>query len=61
MPRLKTRRPRSQGLRNRLRSRKKKSRWTSRSTTDTFIEEQEDEDADVTDIIGGDVENKEEA
>jgi uncharacterized protein (TIGR02300 family) len=28
---------------------------------DTFIEEQEDEDADVTDIIGGDVENKEEA
>ena len=27
---------------------------------DTFIEEQEDEDADVTDIIGGDIENKEE-
>src|SRR5262249_40208396 len=27
---------------------------------DTFIEEQEEEDADVTDIIGGDVENKEE-
>jgi uncharacterized protein (TIGR02300 family) len=27
---------------------------------DTFIEEQEEEDADVTDIIGGDIENKEE-
>ena len=27
---------------------------------DTFIEEQEDEDPDVTDIIGGDIENKEE-
>src|SRR5215813_4194120 len=27
---------------------------------DTFIEEQDEEDADVTDIIGGDVENKEE-
>ena len=27
---------------------------------DTFIEEQEEEDADVTGIIGGDVENKEE-
>src|SRR5262249_5264466 len=27
----------------------------------TFMEEQEDEDAEVTDIIGGDVENKEEA
>jgi uncharacterized protein (TIGR02300 family) len=26
----------------------------------TFIEEQEEEDADVTDIIGGDIENKEE-
>ena len=25
---------------------------------DTFIEEQEEEDADVTDIIGGDIENK---
>jgi uncharacterized protein (TIGR02300 family) len=25
----------------------------------TFIEEQEEEDADVTDIIGGDIENKE--
>jgi len=27
---------------------------------DTFIEEQEEEDADVTDIIGGDIENEEE-
>ncbi|MGC2074795.1 MAG: TIGR02300 family protein, partial [Xanthobacteraceae bacterium] len=27
---------------------------------DTLIEEQEEEDADVTDIIGGDIENKEE-
>ncbi|HTE76560.1 MAG TPA: TIGR02300 family protein [Xanthobacteraceae bacterium] len=27
---------------------------------DTFIEEQEDEDADVTDIIGGDIEPEEE-
>ena len=27
---------------------------------DTFIEEQEEEDTDVTDIIGGDIENKEE-
>jgi uncharacterized protein (TIGR02300 family) len=27
---------------------------------DTFIEEQEEEDADVTDIIGGEIENKEE-
>jgi uncharacterized protein (TIGR02300 family) len=27
---------------------------------DTIIEEQEEEDADVTDIIGGDIENKEE-
>ena len=27
---------------------------------DTFIEEQEEEDANVTDIIGGDIENKEE-
>ena len=27
---------------------------------DTFIEEQEEQDADVTDIIGGDIENKEE-
>ena len=27
---------------------------------DTFIEEQDEEDADVTDIIGGDLENKEE-
>ena len=27
---------------------------------DTFIEEQEEENADVTDIIGGDIENKEE-
>ena len=27
---------------------------------DTFIEEQEEGDADVTDIIGGDIENKEE-
>ena len=27
---------------------------------DTFIEEQEEVDADVTDIIGGDIENKEE-
>ena len=27
---------------------------------DTLIEEQEQEDADVTDIIGGDIENKEE-
>ena len=27
---------------------------------DTFIEEQEEEDADVTDIIGGDIEKKEE-
>ena len=27
---------------------------------DTFIEEQEEEDADVTDIVGGDIENKEE-
>ena len=27
---------------------------------DTLIEEQEEEDADVTGIIGGDVENKEE-
>ena len=27
---------------------------------DTFIEEQEEEDADVTDIIGSDIENKEE-
>jgi uncharacterized protein (TIGR02300 family) len=27
---------------------------------DTFIEEREEEDADVTDIIGGDIENKEE-
>ena len=27
---------------------------------DTVIEEQEEEDADVTDIIGGDIENKEE-
>jgi uncharacterized protein (TIGR02300 family) len=27
---------------------------------DTFIEEQEEEEADVTDIIGGDIENKEE-
>ena len=27
---------------------------------DTFIVEQEEEDADVTDIIGGDIENKEE-
>ena len=26
----------------------------------TFIEEQEEEDADVTDIIGGDIENNEE-
>ena len=26
----------------------------------TFIEEQEEEDADVTDIIGGDIENEEE-
>jgi hypothetical protein len=26
----------------------------------TFIEEQEEEDADVTDIIGSDIENKEE-
>jgi hypothetical protein len=26
----------------------------------TFIEEQEEKDADVTDIIGGDIENKEE-
>jgi hypothetical protein len=26
---------------------------------DTFIEEQEEEDADVTDIIGGDIENRE--
>jgi uncharacterized protein (TIGR02300 family) len=28
---------------------------------DTFIEEQEEEDADVTDIIGGDIENEEES
>ena len=27
---------------------------------DTFIVEQEEEDANVTDIIGGDIENKEE-
>jgi uncharacterized protein (TIGR02300 family) len=27
---------------------------------DTFIEEQEEEDADVTDIIGGDIETEEE-
>jgi uncharacterized protein (TIGR02300 family) len=27
----------------------------------TFIEEQEEEDADVTDIIGGDIENEEES
>ena len=27
---------------------------------DTLIEEQEEEDADVTDIIGGDIQNKEE-
>jgi hypothetical protein len=27
---------------------------------DTLIEEQEDVDTDVTDIIGGDIENKEE-
>ena len=27
---------------------------------DTFIVEQEEVDADVTDIIGGDIENKEE-
>ena len=27
---------------------------------DTFIEEQEEEDADVTDIIGGDIEPEEE-
>ena len=27
---------------------------------DTFIEEQDEEDADVTDIIGGDIENEEE-
>ena len=27
---------------------------------DTFIEEQEEEDADVTDIIGGDIEDEEE-
>jgi hypothetical protein len=27
---------------------------------DTLIEEQEEEDADVTDMIGGDIENKEE-
>ena len=27
--------------------------------TNTFIEEQEEEDADVTDIIGGDIENEE--
>jgi len=27
---------------------------------DTFIEEQEEQDADVTDIIGGDIEDKEE-
>jgi hypothetical protein len=30
------------------------------SLDDTFIEEQEEEDADVTDIIGGDIENEEE-
>jgi hypothetical protein len=28
---------------------------------DTFIEEQEEEDADVTNVIGGNIENKEEA
>ena len=27
---------------------------------DTLIEEEEEEDADVTDIIGGDIQNKEE-
>jgi hypothetical protein len=32
----------------------------SLGSDDTFIEEQEEEDADVTDIIGGDIENKEE-
>ena len=32
----------------------------SLANDDTFIEEQEAEDADVTDIIGGDIENKEE-
>ena len=32
----------------------------SLDSDDSFIEEQEEEDADVTDIIGGDIENKEE-
>jgi uncharacterized protein (TIGR02300 family) len=32
----------------------------SLDNNDTIIEEQEEEDADVTDIIGGDIENKEE-
>ena len=39
---------------------RKMSRSTRRLDDDTFIEEQEEEDADVTDIIGGDIEPEEE-
>ena len=53
MPRLKA--PRSPPGR---RGRRKKIEIDETLDDDTFIEEQEEEDADVTDIIGGDIENR---
>ena len=40
---------------------KKRSRSTKSLDDAAFIEEQEEEDADVTDIIGSDIENEEES